>query len=310
MAVGVGDRLGRYEILAPLAEGGMARVFRARDVELDREVAIKVLRERRHPERTDRFEEEARATAALTHPNVVMLHDVGRQGDARYLVTELLDGQTLRERLEHGGPAVQEAWALGRQIARALAAAHRRGITHGDLKPENLFVTASGVVKVLDFGLSHDDGALPRFSPSTGTAGYMAPEQIRGDRADRRSDVFALGAVLFELFTGVRAFPGATELDRAAATLHAPPLLYAAGHVPGWLRALIARCLQPAPEDRYASAEEVAEALEAGRWTPPLRGLAIFLVGALSGALLQWAHQLARSTVGRETDETYGAVSD
>jgi len=224
-----GTRLGPYEVIALIGAGGMGEVYRARDARLQRDVAIKVLPDgvARDPEQRARFEREAQAVAALSHPNVVAIFDTGSHGDHLYAVTELLTGQTLRERLKPGPIPVAKAidWAV--QIARGLAAAHDRQLVHRDLKPENIFVTTDGHVKILDFGLARAMVAVKTDADTMiaitgagvvlGTAGYMAPEQVRGDLVDAQADLFAFGAVLYEMLTGQRAFHRGTAAETMTA---------------------------------------------------------------------------------------------
>src|SRR5438034_81316 len=219
----------------------MGEVYRARDPRLSRDVAIKVLPAglSSDNERLQRFEQEARAVAALNHPNILALYDIGTHDSAPYLVSELLEGATLRERLAEGALSVRKAIEYAVQIAHGLAAAHDKGIVHRDLKPENIFVTNDDRVKVLDFGLAKltqmeiagfGVTALPTIAPQTvggvvlGTVGYMSPEQARGRVADPRSDIFSLGAVLYEMFTGQRAFPGESPADALSAILKTDPV--------------------------------------------------------------------------------------
>jgi len=281
MELRAGARLGPYEILSPLGAGGMGEVYRARDTRLEREVAVKVLPESftSDAERLRRFEQEARATGSLNHPNVLAVFDVGRLGDSPYLVTELLEGETLRERLTDGALPVRKAVEIGVQIARGLAAAHEKGIVHRDLKPENLFVTRDGHVKVLDFGLAKVGGAASAAEKTVttppadltgqgvvlGTAGYMSPEQVRGQPADARSDIFALGCVVYELLSGRRAFRGETSAETMTAILREDPeAVSVSGHsVPLALERVVRRCLEKAPGDRFQSARDLAFALEA-----------------------------------------------
>ena len=277
MGLGAGDRVGAYEILGTLGAGGMGEVYRARDARLGRDVAVKILPEtlRQDAGRLRRFEQEARATGALNHPNVLAVYDVGEHEAAPFLVTELLEGQTLRERLDEGPVAWRKALDWGRQIAAGLAAAHDKGIVHRDLKPENLFITKDGRVKILDFGLAKEiggdvsgDGAtLTASEPGAvlGTAGYMAPEQVRGRPADARSDIFAFGAVLYELLSGKRAFDGETPVERGYAILnHEPAALGDAGVVmPPGVERVVRRCLEKAPDERFHSARDLGFALEA-----------------------------------------------
>ena len=274
-----GARVGPYEIVALLDRGGMGEVYRARDVRLSREVALKVLHAdfAADAERVRRFEQEAKAAGALNHPNILAVYDTGECEGSPYIVTELLEGETLRERLATGGLGVRKAVEYAAQVARGLAAAHERGIVHRDLKPENLFVTRDGIVKVLDFGIAKlgragEEGlgtraeTLSNTSPGTvlGTLGYMSPEQARGLAAGHRSDVFSLGAVLFEMLTGRRAFKGATPADTLSAILREDPTeaVAAGGELPASLLRVVRRCLEKAPEDRFQSARDLAFALE------------------------------------------------
>src|SRR5262250_172128 len=223
MTLSSGVRLGPYEIQAPLGAGGMGEVYRARDTRLAREVAVKILPVylAGDPERLHRFEREARAVATLNHPNILAIYDVGQYESVPFLVSELLEGESLRQPLERGSLSHRTTIEYGVQIAQGLAAAHDKGIVHRDLKPENVFVTADGRVKILDFGLAKltqpEGGSGPQTnvataSPGTepgvvmGTLGYMSPEQIKGRAADARSDIFAFGAILYEMLAGRRAF--------------------------------------------------------------------------------------------------------
>jgi serine/threonine-protein kinase len=267
-----GARLGPYEVIALLGAGGMGEVYRARDPRLGREVAIKRVRGADpSPEARRRFDREARAAGALNHPNLLAVYDVGDEAGMPYVVTELLEGETLRGRLRGGALAAAEAVALARQVLAGLAAAHEKGIVHRDLKPENLFLTADGRLKILDFGLAKrlrvegGSGALEQSLTGAGfvvgTLGYTAPEQLRGELADARADLFAVGAVLFEMLAGRRAFPGATPLETMSAVLgDEPPPLRAAG-VPAALDRLVRRCLAKRAEERPASARELLDAL-------------------------------------------------
>jgi hypothetical protein len=276
-----GTCLGPYEILAPLGAGGMGEVYRARDTRLGREVAIKVLPASFafDPERLRRFEQEARAASTLNHANILVVYDVGTHEGSPFLVEELLEGQTLRQRLSEGALPVRKVIEIAAQIANGLAAAHERGIVHRDLKPDNLFLTKDGVVKVLDFGLAK----LAAVGPSAperpvasiaatetapgvvlGTAGYMAPEQVRGEPADHRSDVFALGCVLHEMVTGVPAFRRGSSIETMNAILkEEPPDLTTIGaKIPPNVARLVQHCLEKEPGARFQSVRDLAFDLE------------------------------------------------
>jgi serine/threonine protein kinase len=264
-------------ILEKLGEGAMGEVYRAHDEELDREVAVKVMRPELSldAERIKRFEREAKAVGRLRHPNVVTVFDVGTHEGVPYVVTELLDGRTLRALLDEGPASVATAAGMAVQMASALHAVHERGIVHRDLKPENVFVTGDGRIKLLDFGvaklmLSSATGSESTLSLETmpgalvGTVGYMAPEQVRGEPVDPRADLFSLGAILFELVEGVRAFGGETPVERLAAILkeHPPDVLAGRdGPRERAYREVVRRCLEKDREARYPSAEDVREAL-------------------------------------------------
>ncbi len=259
----------------------MGEVYRARDTVLKRDVAIKVLPEywSHDPERLHRFEQEAQAAAALNHPNIVSIFHIGQYDGSPYIVTELLHGETLRERIRHGPMRLREAIDAGIDIARGLAAAHDAGIIHRDLKPENMFVTKDGRVKILDFGLaklnpaksgSGDDPTVTHPSNTSpghvlGTVGYMSPEQVRGQAADARSDIFAAGAVLYEMLTGKRAFHKATSAETMSAILNEDPpaVSQVAPSLPPGLQRVVNRCLSKNPEQRIQHATDLAFALEA-----------------------------------------------
>jgi serine/threonine-protein kinase len=305
-----GTRLGRYQIVAPLGAGGMGEVYRARDPDLGREVAIKVLPSAHSadPERLRRFEQEARAAGALNHPNILAIHDVGTRARTPYVVSELLEGETLRESLSSGALTTATSIDYAVQIAQGLAAAHARGIVHRDLKPENLFLTRDGRVKILDFGLAKlvrsaegggGEDQTPTLTRDTmpgtvlGTAGYMSPEQVAGRPADHRSDIFSLGAVLYEMLTGCQAF----KRETGAETMHAilkedAPALSGRSGIPVSLARVVQRCLQKRPEDRFQSAHDVAFALQAVSEAPESRrkgpraalaaGLAVLIAGVIA----------------------------
>jgi serine/threonine protein kinase/tetratricopeptide (TPR) repeat protein len=302
-------KLGPYEIVASLGAGGMGEVYRARDTRLGREVAIKVLPEpfATNPDRQGRFEREARAVAALSHPNILAIHDYGTQGSVTYAVMELLEGETLRARLAKGPLSWREAVEIGAAIADGLAAAHAKGIIHRDLKPENLFLTADGRVKILDFGLARITPLLdsqgetgPYISAETdpgavmGTVGYMSPEQVRGLPADARSDLFSFGCVMYEMVAGVRAFQRETGAETMTAILHdEPPDLTISGHlVPAELGRIIRHCLAKSPNQRLQSAHDLALGLRATASDPALRRLPVArhssrrLIAVIVGALL------------------------
>jgi eukaryotic-like serine/threonine-protein kinase len=284
MNLASGARLGPYEIVAPLGAGGMGEVFRARDTRLKREVAIKVLPHglSLDPERLRRFEQEALATAALNHPNILAVFDIGtnqigtEQGSP-YVVSELLEGETLRERLRGGAIALRKTLDYALQIAHGLAAAHEKGIVHRDLKPENIFVTKDGRVKILDFGLakltqaeSGDHQAQATLTHVTeigtvlGTAGYMSPEQVRGVAVDARSDIFSFGAILYEMISGKRAFHRETAADTMSAILKEDPpdLAETNRNVSPALERIVQHCLEKNPESRFHSASDIAFDLE------------------------------------------------
>jgi len=280
MALTSGTKLGPYEIIAPLGAGGMGEVYRARDSRLGRDVAIKILPSSfsRDPDRLRRFEQEARAAGALNHPNILAVYDVGMHDGAPYLVTELLEGATLRDRLSGGALPPRKAVDCAVQIAKGLAAAHDKGIVHRDLKPENIFVCRDGRTKILDFGLAKlispepGDATASNLEPDNqteagvvmGTAGYMSPEQLRGQKADQRSDIFSFGAVLYETLSGQRAFEGQSSADRASAILkeEPPELLTAARNIPVGLDRIVRHCLEKDPEQRFQSARDLAFHLE------------------------------------------------
>jgi len=270
-----GTRIEDYEIKKLIGSGGMGEVYQARDVRLARDVAIKVLHpfQTNDPDRLRRFEQEARAAAALNHPNILGVYQMAVYEGAPYLVSELLEGNSLRELMKRGPLPPRTAIEYGVQIARGLAAAHGKGITHRDLKPENLFVTKDGHVKILDFGLAklagvansgHEDSATET-GLVMGTVGYMSPEQVRGQAVDYRTDFFAFGAILYEMLTGRRAFQRSTSADTMAAILNdePPAISQIAANIPPALQRVVNRCLEKNPEQRFHSASDLAFALEA-----------------------------------------------
>src|SRR5215813_2156869 len=276
-----GSRLGPYEVLSILGTGGMAEVYRARDTRLGRDVALKVVNEALagDPELVRRFEQEARLAGSLNHPNLVAVYDVGQQDGAAYFITELLKGEALRHRLSRGRIPIQTALDWGAQLAQGLAAAHARGIIHRDVKPENVFVTSDGHVKLLDFGIAKlseqsrvdgrhgilDDTVTPTGGATQtgailGTPAYMSPEQVRGEPVDARTDIFSLGAVLHEMLSGQRPFPGSPLESSHAILRDEPPPL--PDEVPAAVARVVQRCLAKEPDRRFQSASDLAFDLE------------------------------------------------
>src|SRR5271154_4732669 len=281
MALPSGTNLGPYEIVAPIGAGGMGEVYRAKDTRLGRDVAIKVLPEgfARDADRLRRFEQEARAVAALNHPNILAIHDIGEFNDAPFLVSELLEGHSLREELNSGALPTRRAVEDASQIAQGLAAAHDKGIVHRDLKPENVFVTKDGRLKILDFGLAKlaklqaaaDENATLDATPQDtspgvvlGTVGYMSPEQVKGEAADARSDIFALGTILYEMLSGERAFRRDTSAETMTAILKEDPadLSLTGKPISPALERIVRRCLEKKPLQRFQSARDLAFNLE------------------------------------------------
>ena len=279
MALSPGTKLGPYEIVAPAGAGGMGEVYRARDARLHREVAVKVLPAAfsRDPDRLSRFQQEARAVASLNHPNIMAIHDFGEHENSPYIVAELLEGETLRDRMRSGALPMRKATDYAEQIARGLAAAHEKGVTHRDLKPENIFVTRDGRVKILDFGLAkltRPEGVPATDAPTVasqtdpgvvmGTVGYMSPEQVKGQAADHRSDLFSLGAILYEMVSGRRAFRGETSVETMSAILKEDPpdLIETNRSVPAAMERIVRHCLEKNPEERFQSARDVAFSLQ------------------------------------------------
>ena len=315
MSLAPGTRVGPYDVLSLLGAGGMAEVYRARDTRLGREVALKLISGSlvSSPELVRRFEQEARIAGSLNHPNLVTVYDVGLHEGEPYFVTELLHGESLRSKLSQGAVPLQTALDWGAQMAHGLAAAHQRGVIHRDVKPENAFVSVDGQVKLLDFGIAKlaaqpapggrelmdptvgPSGSATRTGTVIGTPGYMSPEQIRGEALDARSDIFSLGAVLSELVTGRRAFPGATVVESGYAILHADAEALP-GTTPPPVARVVDRCLEKQPDRRFQSASDLAFALEVLRGStgtkleprsnggrkPGLRAGIVLAVGALA----------------------------
>jgi TolB-like protein/tetratricopeptide (TPR) repeat protein len=335
MAVPSGSRLGPYEIVAPLGAGGMGEVYRARDARLGRDVAVKLLPQAvaNDPGRLTRFEQEARALAQLSHPSILSIFDFGKTGETVYAVMELLEGETLRERLIREKYSWRRAVEVATAIADGLASAHGAGIIHRDIKPENIFLTRDGRVKILDFGLARTEpaqgaqfGTLSLKPEGTqpgavlGTVGYMAPEQVRGETADGRTDIFALGCVLFEMLTGQRAFRRDTAAETMAAILKDPvPEVAVPGtDVSSELDCIVGHCLEKNPAERFQSASDLAFSLrevakpgahaapvlreKKRRWPKAWMILAALLV--LAGAALLWQ----RGSVARRGGGVSGAI--
>jgi eukaryotic-like serine/threonine-protein kinase len=333
MSLVPGTRIGPYEVVAALGAGGMGEVYRARDARLGRDVAVKVLPVSfaSDEERLRRFEQEARAIGALNHPNILGVYDVGSHAGAPYVVSELLDGDTLRERIGTSPLPQRKAIEYAAQMARGMAAAHDKGIIHRDLKPDNVFVTRDGRVKILDFGLAKvaqpgspieaetalAAGAAPQTAAGTvmGTVGYMSPEQVRGQSLDHRSDIFSFGVVLYEMLTGRRAFQGDSAVETMNAILKEDPAPAGDVHaLPPALDRIVLHCLEKNPEERFQSARDIAFDIESlsglsaqagfpaapparARW---LRPVAIAILAASVGtALFVAGRTTARQTSAR-----------
>src|ERR1700680_2484284 len=300
-----GQLLGHYRVLEKIGSGGMGEVFRARDERLGRDVAVKLIRPASsdNPDYLRRFEQEARAAAALNHPNILAIYDVGFEGSVPYIVSELLEGKNLRQRLEEGPTPVREAADYALQIAQRLTAAHERKIVHRDLKPENLFLTNDGRVKILDFGVAKlqapaaDDRPIESMTTVTkhgamvGTVAYMSPEQLRGKPVDHRSDIFSFGAIFYEGMAGSRAFRGETEVDTMTAVLREePPVtkLEEAAIPPGY-RDIVKHCLEKDPENRFQSAKDLTFALQTLSASSPVRIAPPSRTKARPTPVLPWA---------------------
>ncbi|MDQ3011987.1 MAG: serine/threonine protein kinase, partial [Acidobacteriota bacterium] len=281
MKLAEGLIVGHYKIVAPLGAGGMGEVWRARDTHLNREVAIKVLPASyaNDVDRLRRFEKEARATSALNHPNILTVHGIGTHDGAPFIVAELLEGEELRAQLKQGAVVPRKAIEYARQITDGLAAAHAKGIVHRDLKPENLFITTDERLKILDFGLAklRQPAGVPVDSQAAtqkqltdpgivmGTAGYMSPEQVRGQEADTRADIFSFGVILYEMLSGKRTFSGdsAIEVMNAILKEEPPELGETNAKISPQLEKIVRRCLEKKPERRFQSTSDLCFALEA-----------------------------------------------
>jgi serine/threonine protein kinase len=302
----VGRQVHHYQVSSLLGRGGMGEVYRARDKRLERDVALKVLpmAYSTDTERLRRFEQEARTAGKLNHPNILTVYDVGVLDGAPYIVTELLEGEELREQLTQGAIAHRLALAYAHQIADGLAAAHAKAIVHRDLKPENIFVTGDGRVKILDFGLAKlkeqpSGSSIETVQPLKtapglimGTVSYMAPEQVRGLETDERADIFALGVILYEMICGKRPFSGesAVEVMNSILTEDPPDLSETNPKIPSMLARIVRRCLEKKPEQRFQSASDLSFALEA--LTSPASGVAretaVTPVSSASRRRLNW----------------------
>src|SRR5262250_2862767 len=315
MVLSSGMKLGPYEVLSPLGAGGMGEVYRARDSRLGRDVAIKVLPAHfcSDPVRRQRFEREARTVSSLNHPHICVLHDIGHQDGMDYLVMECVEGETMEKRLEKGPLPVEQVVKIGAELADALDKAHRSGVVHRDLKPGNIMLTSTGA-KLLDFGLakpvtlavaatvtaSAKDSPVTEEGTIVGTFQYMSPEQVGGKEVDGRSDIFSLGAVLYEMVTGKKAFEGKSQLSVASAILEKEPapITVIKPTTPPALDHVIRKCLAKTPDDRWQSASDLASELKwisesaehaVGRGLGRVRvntwrGVAWLIAGALIGA--------------------------
>src|SRR4051795_13524031 len=301
----IGQRVGHYRVVEKIGAGGMGEVYRARDERLGRDVALKLIRPASsdNPDHLRRFEQEARAAAALNHPNIVAIYDVGFEGTTPYIVAELLEGKTLRQRLSEGPIPVHHAAEYALQIAQGLSAAHARNIVHRDLKPENLFLTHDDRIKIHDFGVAKlqpapsDNRSAESLTTVTkhgaliGTVAYMSPEQLRAKVVDHRSDIFSLGAILYEMLTGLRAFRGETEVDTMTAVLREEPpaTTLEEAAIPATYQDILRHCLEKEPENRFQSAKDLAFALQTLSGSAPQK----IAIGPARkrprGALVAWA---------------------
>lgn len=321
MSIAPATQLGPYRIVALIGSGGMGEVYRARDTRLLRDVALKVLPPAftADPDRVRRFEQEARSVATLNHPNIVSIYDVGEENGVHFIVSELLEGETLRARLASSPLPARKAIEIAIQLATGLAAAHEQGITHRDLKPENIFLTRTGRVKILDFGLAklrrshaleHTADGLTSLGTGAGqvlgTAGYMSPEQVRGEQVDQRSDIFTFGSILYEMLTGKRAFKRNTSAETMTAILHedVPEFTAQNGPIPPALERIVRHCMEKQPAQRFQAAHDIAFDLESvsqasatvvarpaaqsrRKWLQVLPVLLLLAVGVAAGAWLR-----------------------
>ena len=308
-------QLGPYKIISLLGAGGMGEVYRAHDARLRRDVALKVLQESltTDSDRLRRFELEARAIAALNHPNIVGVYDVGTEGSVHYIVTELVEGETLRQRIPPQGMPVRKAVELAVQFANGLAAAHDQGVAHRDLKPENIIITKDGRLKILDFGLAklhrpHTqtetvDGvtaAETQVGLVMGTAGYMSPEQVRGEPADHLSDIFSFGSILYEMLSGQRAFKRNTSAETMTAILHDDPQDFSSkiGAVPPAMDRIVRHCMEKQPKQRFQSARDIAFDLESVSATSTASAIA---AGSGRKGRPRWILPATLTTIGLAT---------
>ena len=308
----IGQLIGHYRVLEKIGAGGMGEVFRARDERLGRDVALKLIRpaSSNNPDHLRRFEQEARAAAALNHPNILAIYDVGFEGSNPYIVSELLEGMTVRARLGQGAIAVRDAAGYALQIALALTAAHERHIVHRDLKPENLFITNDGRIKILDFGVAKLQAApdenrsveslttVTKHGAVVGTVAYMSPEQLRAKTVDHRSDIFSFGAILYEMMSGHRAFHGETEVDTMTAVLREEPSpvnLDQAAIPPGY-QDIVRHCLEKEPENRFQSAKDLVFALQTLSGST-VTGMRVPRPRPVSARYLPWAIAAALAVV-------------
>src|ERR1043166_1582004 len=281
MTIDAGTKIGRYEIRSKIGEGGMGEVYRAHDEKLNRDVALKLLPAElsENSERLHRFEQEAEAAGALNHPHILAVFDIGVHDRSPFVVSELLEGETLRDFLDHRKPATRKSIEYAIQLAQGLAAAHEKGIVHRDIKPDNVFITREDRVKILDFGLAKLAQPAAENIPQTeiatrkvrtdpgivmGTVGYMSPEQVRGAPVDHRTDIFSFGAVLYEMLSGRRAFRGDSAIETLNAILKEEPTELSASspNVAPSLERVVWHCLEKSPERRFQSAQDIVFALE------------------------------------------------